>query len=204
VKQRGEEPRRLPWGVALELIGALLRHERVLKQTRIWLIVHLILTLAAFATLMIFFNLTMVVVTPALAPAAPTPIRTEQPTSRGSITREIVRDMVVTAYTCDPESTGKGPGHPAYRIAANGSAIGYQAQVVAAPPDIPFGSVVIIPGYGTALVVDRGEAIQGDRMDVHIESLEEAQAWGVRRLPVKIILPKGGGDCAGRIERIHL
>ncbi len=56
--------------------------------------------------------------------------------------------------------------------------------IVAAPPDISFGTVLRIPGYGIARVQDRGGAITGNRLDVLFATHEEAKQWGVQELMV--------------------
>jgi 3D (Asp-Asp-Asp) domain-containing protein len=58
--------------------------------------------------------------------------------------------------------------------------------VVAADPAVPFGTRVWVPGYGHGVVLDRGGAIRGLRLDVYIPDLERAREWGVRRLPVRL------------------
>jgi 3D (Asp-Asp-Asp) domain-containing protein len=40
--------------------------------------------------------------------------------------------------------------------------------MVAAPPNIPFGARVVIPGLGTFQVTDRGGAIEGNHFDVFL------------------------------------
>lgn len=115
--------------------------------------------------------------TPSSSPARPVCLA-----SRGEI-RFSVRWMTVTAYTSGPESTGRRPGHPLYGVTASGERV--RPGTVAADPSIPFGTRVYIPGYGLGVVLDRGGAIRGDRLDVYFERLEDALNWGVRRLPVR-------------------
>jgi 3D (Asp-Asp-Asp) domain-containing protein len=51
----------------------------------------------------------------------------------------------------------------------------------------PFGTIMLIPGYGKGIVEDRGSAIQGpDRIDLFYDSHDDALAWGRRRVPVSI------------------
>ena len=60
----------------------------------------------------------------------------------------------VTAYTAGPESTGKKPGHPAYSFTASGKKV--QAGVtVDCPPNLSFGTVVVIEGIGERVCQDR-------------------------------------------------
>ena len=61
--------------------------------------------------------------------------------------------------------------------------------LVAAPPEIPFGTMVLVPGYacdGWVPVEDRGGAIKGRRLDVFFGTHDEALEWGVRWLPVRM------------------
>ena len=99
-----------------------------------------------------------------------------------------VRVMEVTAYTAGPESTDKDIGHPDFGLTASMHRlnVGFGEMCIAAPPDIDFGTRVFVPGYGTAVVKDRGGAIQGDRLDVYYDDVEQAKLWGRKRLPVLI------------------
>ncbi len=95
------------------------------------------------------------------------------------------RVIVVTAYTSGPESTGKKPGDRGYGITASGTVAGY--GTCAADPAVPFGVRLWIEGYGEAVVLDRGGAIRGNRLDVWFEKPEDARAWGVRRVRAVVI-----------------
>jgi 3D (Asp-Asp-Asp) domain-containing protein len=50
----------------------------------------------------------------------------------------------------------------------------------------PFGTVIHVPGYGFGRVEDRGGGIKGDHIDLYFRTHSQAQAWGRRRLKVKI------------------
>ncbi len=65
---------------------------------------------------------------------------------------------------------------------ANGEPVGGLA--IAAPKSIPFGTVLFVPGYGTATVKDRGGSITGNRLDVYFPTHQEALDWGVQYLTV--------------------
>ena len=85
-------------------------------------------------------------------------------------------------------------GKWADEITASGTRAGH--PLVAAPPEIPFGTRVRIPGYANGewiRVEDRGGAIQGFRLDVLFPTHSEALQWGVRYLNVEI---KGDDDGA--------
>jgi 3D (Asp-Asp-Asp) domain-containing protein len=93
-----------------------------------------------------------------------------------------VRLFRVTAYCpcqlcCGPKAAG---------VTASGHVIQPGDRIVAAPPAIPFGSVMTIPGYGRAVVRDRGGAIRDDRLDVYFPTHSQAKQWGVKYLLVKL------------------
>lgn len=57
-----------------------------------------------------------------------------------------------------------------------------QGKLIAAPKEIPFGTWINVPGYGTAEVLDRGGSIKGRRLDLLFPSHQEALNWGVKYL----------------------
>ena len=93
--------------------------------------------------------------------------------------------MTVTAYCactkcCGPWADG---------ITANGYVIQPGDRFVAAPKEYSFGTQMLIPGYSNnklVTVLDRGGAIKGDKIDVYFDTHQEALAWGVQKLTVKI------------------
>jgi 3D (Asp-Asp-Asp) domain-containing protein len=54
----------------------------------------------------------------------------------------------------------------------------------------PPGTRLYIPGYGEAIVEDRGGAVKGYHLDLFVDSREEALKWGVKEMDV-FILEKG-------------
>ena len=67
---------------------------------------------------------------------------------------------------------------------------GYFRFVAVDPSIIPYGSTVFIKHDGEilqALAVDTGFAIKGRRLDLYMESKEEAYRWGVQELEVGVI-----------------
>ena len=97
---------------------------------------------------------------------------------RGEQVRMRVSGYCPGACCCDQFADGiTASGKP---VTANGGLI------VAAPPSIPFGTVMDIPGYGRAVVLDRGGAIKGDRLDILFPSHQAALEWGIRYLDVTI------------------
>lgn len=84
----------------------------------------------------------------------------------------------ITAYT---SSGGVGSG----LITANGEHVN-ASRTLAAPPNIPFGTVIEIPGVGKRVVCDRGSAIQGNVFDLYVNSEEEAVQFGRQIKTIKI------------------
>lgn len=84
-----------------------------------------------------------------------------------------------TAYT--PFDTGCDG------ITATGTQAGY-GTVAVDPNVIPLGSKVYVPGYGIAIAADTGGAIKGNRVDVCYETKAEALEWGVKSLPIYVLL----------------
>lgn len=87
-------------------------------------------------------------------------------------------------------------GPTARGITASGVQV--QRGMCAAPKSIPFRTVLYIPGYGKAVVQDRGGAIKAagswykgkklryDRLDVYFPTHKEALKWGRKVLKVEI------------------
>lgn len=94
----------------------------------------------------------------------------------------------VTAYTAGPESTGKSPGHPAYGKTASGEMVKENHTIAADWAVLPPGTVVKIEGLdGTYTVEDSGGAINGNIIDLYIEDLAEALAWGRRNRDLWVV-----------------
>lgn len=105
---------------------------------------------------------------------------TARSASRGGVTTASSGRYKVTAYCSCVRCCGKTNGITASgrRATAN--------HTVAAPSTFAFGTQMIINGR-TYVVEDRGGAIQGNRIDVYMNSHAEAIAWGVRYLDVEVI-----------------
>ncbi len=103
-----------------------------------------------------------------------------------TFTYSSVLTMTSTAYTAGVESTGKNPGDPGYGITASG--LKAERGVVAVDTSvIPLGTQLYVEGYGYAIAADTGSAIKGDKIDVFIDSYNEAIQWGVRDVTVYIL-----------------
>ena len=51
----------------------------------------------------------------------------------------------------------------------------------------PPGTRLYIPGYGEAVVEDRGGAVKGNHLDLFVDTYKEARSWGVRNMDVYVI-----------------
>jgi 3D (Asp-Asp-Asp) domain-containing protein len=98
-------------------------------------------------------------------------------TSRGQMRFVKMMVMEATAYTpWDEGCTG---------ITKTGVPARY--GIVAVDPDvIKLGSRLYVPGYGHALAADIGGAIVGNRIDLCMESVDQALSFG--RRPVKVYI----------------
>lgn len=86
----------------------------------------------------------------------------------------------VTAYCSCAQCCGWSTGITASGAKATAN------HTIAAPSTFSFGTKVVINGV-TYTVEDRGGAIQGNRIDVYMDSHAEALQWGVRYLYVEVL-----------------
>lgn len=93
---------------------------------------------------------------------------------------ECLGTYTVTAYCPCPKCCGQ----LANGRTADGTRLRRDSRVIAAPPEIPFGTVLSVPSYGEARVADRGQAIVGRKLDVFFWTHDEAMDWGVRQAKV--------------------
>lgn len=110
--------------------------------------------------------------------------------------------MRVTAYClcrkCCNSWAVKGVNSKGQRITASGHVIRPNDKFVAAPKDVPFGTMLIVPGYANnqpVPVLDRGGAIKGNRLDAYFPSHREALDFGVKNVVVKRENPRAGVTC---------
>ena len=111
--------------------------------------------------------------TPASTPASTTTAANTNATTTTKIFK-------VTAYCSCAKCCGKVTG----RTASGAHAVA--GQTVAASGQFAFGTKLNINGKEYT-VEDRGGAIQGNRIDIYMNSHAEALAWGVKYLPVQVI-----------------
>lgn len=95
--------------------------------------------------------------------------------SRGGSTISFKRAYVMRASAyCEPGgSTATG-------------ALVRRGIIAVDPKVIPLGQKVYVEGYGSAVALDTGGAIKGNRIDVYMESEEEALNYGVRSVIVYV------------------
>ena len=111
--------------------------------------------------------------TPASTPASTTTAANTNATTTTKIFK-------VTAYCSCAKCCGKVTG----RTASGAHAVA--GQTVAASGQFAFGTKLNINGKEYT-VEDRGGAIQGNRIDIYMNSHAEAVAWGVKYLPVQVV-----------------
>lgn len=71
---------------------------------------------------------------------------------------------------------------------ATGIDLSINPRVIAVDPSvIPLGSLVSVPGYGIAIAGDTGGAIVGNKIDLHMEDLNAALAFGRQTLTITIL-----------------
>ena len=98
----------------------------------------------------------------------------------GGVTTATSGKYKVTAYCSCIKCCGKTNG-----ITASGT-MATANRTVAAPSSFAFGTKIVMNGQ-TYVVEDRGGAIQGNRIDLYMNSHSEALAWGVRYLDVEVL-----------------
>lgn|SRR5699024_2267483 len=91
-------------------------------------------------------------------------------------------DVTATAYTAECDGCS---GVTTTGVDLNENP---DAKVIAVDPSvIPLGSEVYVEGYGYATAADTGGAIQGNKIDLHVPSKEEANNFGVQNVKVTIV-----------------
>ncbi len=95
----------------------------------------------------------------------------EQP-SRGRAVR--THNMEATAYTWTGSRTATGTWPSRRTVAVD-------------PRVIPLGSELYVEGYGPAVAADTGGDIKGQRIDLYMESYEEAIQFGRRQVLVEVL-----------------
>jgi 3D (Asp-Asp-Asp) domain-containing protein len=99
---------------------------------------------------------------------------------------KLLGKYTVTAYCPCEKCCGKWANMPGPRVTANGHKIQDGDKFVAAPKNTPFNTWLYIKGYSNEpiMVLDRGGAIKGKRLDVFFPTHQEALNWGVKEIEV--------------------
>ena len=109
------------------------------------------------------------------APVGTAPTVTEPPASQG-------KTIVVSATAYSRHEAGLS------NFTATGIDLSINPMVIAVDPSvIPLGSIVSVPGYGIAIAGDTGGAIVGNKIDLHMEDLNAALAFGRQTLTITIL-----------------
>lgn len=95
----------------------------------------------------------------------------EQP-SRGRVVRTHVMEATAYTWTGSRTATGTWPS---------------RGTVAVDPRVIPLGSELYAEGYGPAVAADTGGDIKGQRIDLYMESYEEAIQFGRRQVLVEVL-----------------
>ncbi|MDB6354057.1 3D domain-containing protein [Trichococcus sp. K1Tr] len=104
-----------------------------------------------------------------------TPTVTETPAAQG-------KTLVVSATAYSRHEAGLS------NFTATGIDLSINPTVIAVDPSvIPLGSLVSVPGYGIAIAGDTGGAIIGNKIDLHMEDLNAALAFGRQTLTITIL-----------------
>lgn len=100
----------------------------------------------------------------------------------------VSEDITSDYYTIDVSATAYSRNQPELgNITASGIDLTTQTNVIAVDPSvIPLGSTVEIPGYGTFIAGDTGSAIKGNKIDIHMEDLQEAINFGRKSMTIKV------------------
>ncbi|MFC4558632.1 3D domain-containing protein [Virgibacillus kekensis] len=104
--------------------------------------------------------------------------------------------VVATGYTAGYESTGKTQDHPQYGITYSGVKVKRDVySTIAADLSVyPIGTILFIPDYGFGVVADKGGAINGNKIDLYYETVEDVYSqWGKRQVKVYVI-ERGDGN----------
>ncbi len=107
-----------------------------------------------------------------------------------------VIEVKATAYCLCKKCCGKSESHPEYGVTASGLKIvpGTNMKVIAVDPNVvPLGSEVYVESvngvidYGYAIAADTGSAIKNLKIDLYMDTHEEAYRWGIKNVKLYVI-----------------
>lgn len=114
--------------------------------------------------------------------------------------------VIATGYTAGYESTGKTEEHPSYGVTYSGIKVKRDLySTIAADLDVyPIGTVMFIPGYGYGVVADKGGAINGNKIDLYYETVDDVYSeWGKKKVNVYIIERGDGSLTADELKKMN-
>lgn len=95
--------------------------------------------------------------------------------------KEILEDVTLTAYDAGYNSTGKTEEHPHFGLTYSGTTVEEGRTVAVDPNVIPLGWWIYIEGVGLRKAEDIGSAIKGKKIDVYMDSEDQANRFGRKR-----------------------
>lgn len=95
--------------------------------------------------------------------------------------KQVLDNVTLTAYDAGFNSTGKTEDHPYFGVTYSGAIVEEGRTIAVDPKVIPLGWWVYIDGIGLRKAEDIGSAIKGKKIDVYMESEEEANKFGRQR-----------------------
>jgi 3D (Asp-Asp-Asp) domain-containing protein len=96
-------------------------------------------------------------------------------------TKQILKNVTLTAYSSGASSTGKSASDPHFGITKSGTRVTEGRTIAVDPKVIPLGWWVYIDGLGFRRAEDIGSAIKGNKIDVYFDSESYVQRFGVKR-----------------------
>lgn len=117
-------------------------------------------------------------------------------TSTPPIEYKSVMQVKATAYCLCKKCCGKSPDNPRYGYTASGLRIvpGTGMKVIAVDTSVvPLGTNVYVEGlygagnYGYAVAADTGSAIKNMKIDLYMDTHEQALSWGVKTVNLYIL-----------------
>ncbi|AQY50034.1 peptidase M23B [Listeria weihenstephanensis] len=114
--------------------------------------------------------------------STPAPSKQTQQSSSESSSKSVSKEITVTATAYSKAEPGMGT------VTASGINLNDNPRVIAVDPSvIPLGSRVYVQGYGEAIAADTGGAIKGNKIDVHLDTVQDCYNWGVKTVKVQIL-----------------
>ncbi|WP_128896606.1 3D domain-containing protein [Longirhabdus pacifica] len=92
--------------------------------------------------------------------------------------KKVLENVTLTAYDAGAASTGKSEGDAGYGITYTGATVQAGHTIAVDPNVIPLGWWVYIEGYGFRKAEDIGSAIKGNKIDLYMDSYDQAKQFG--------------------------